>query len=121
MTPLSDDELSAAANLRVRRALESIERAQNELASACGELSALEGANPVWKACAVLTDRVHKFWYRVSDFRAAGKFKLDRTHIEALQRTRQQAHPQRGPVPFDTVPLDAPSPFDFGNAPERDE
>lgn len=83
---LSPEVLRAAANERVRRALAMIERAQNELASACAELSALEGGAPVWNACHKLTDKVHAFWYRVDSFRQRGRFKLDGTNVEGLAR-----------------------------------
>ena len=83
---LTDAQLRAAAEERVRRAMALVERAQNDLASACGELSALVGGIPVWKACHKLTDRVHAFWYRVQRFQQGGKFKLDRVNVEALER-----------------------------------
>lgn len=92
MSPLTAEQLRTAANDKVRRALVLIERAQNDLGSACAELSALEGGIPVWTACHKLADRVRSFWYRVDRFRAAGKFKLDGTNVEALQRRLDAAH-----------------------------
>lgn len=86
MNALTPEQLRAAANDKVRRALMLIERAQNDLGSACAELSALEGGIPVWTACHKLTDKVHAFWYRVDRFRSSGRFKLDGTNVEALER-----------------------------------
>ena len=83
---VSPQILQQAARARVTKALEHIERAQNELASACGELSALNGGVPVWTACHKLTDRVHAFWHRVESFRNGGRFSLDSTNVEALAR-----------------------------------
>lgn len=86
MSGPSPEQVRAEADARVRRALVLIERAQNDLASACGELSALVGGIPVWNACGKLTDRVRAYWYRVDRFRSGGRFKLDDIHTEALAR-----------------------------------
>lgn len=83
---ISAEVLRAAGDARIKRAMAAIERAQNELAAACSELSALEGGIPVWRTCNKLTDRVHAHWYRVKDFRDRGRWKLDSTHVEALRR-----------------------------------
>lgn len=83
---LSPEDLKRAARERVQRAMTLIERAQNDLGAACAELSALEGGIPVWTACHKLTDKVHAFWYRVERFRNGGRYKLDGTNVEALQR-----------------------------------
>lgn len=91
MNTLTEQQLRAAARERANRALALIERAQNDLASACAELSTLEGGVPVWNACHKMTDQVHAFWYRVERFRNGGRYKLDRTHAEALQRRMTQA------------------------------
>lgn len=97
MSALTPEQLRAAANEKVRRALVLIERAQNDLGSACAELSALEGGIPIWTACHKLADKVHCFWYRVDRFRAGGKFKLDGTNVEAIERRlanqQQKAQP----------------------------
>ena len=86
MNALTQEQLRAEAVLRVRRALAKVETAQNALNEACAELSALEGGIPVWTACHKLADKVHAFWYRVDRFRSGGKFKLDGTNVEALER-----------------------------------
>jgi len=80
------EQIRVEGQLRMRRALELIERAQNDLASACAELSTLEGAVPVWNTCNKLTDKVHAFWHRVNLFRNGGRFKLDSIHIDSLRR-----------------------------------
>lgn len=93
----TDVQIAAAAQAKVARALALIERAQNDLGSACAELSALTGGVPVWRACHKLTDQVHKFWYRVHHWRGGGKFSLDSTNIDALARAI--AKQQEGATP----------------------
>lgn len=82
----SPGQLRAEAQLRVQKALDHIQQAQNELGSACAELSALVGGIPVWKATGTLYDRVRALWYRVESFRARGRFQLDSINVEALER-----------------------------------
>ena len=82
---MNEKEIRAASIVRVQRAMELIETAQNNLASACAELSTLEGAVSPWKACSKLTDKVHKFWYDVKRFRDAGRYRLDRNNIATLE------------------------------------
>lgn len=79
-------QIEAAATLRLENALRRIERAQNDLAYACGELSTLVGGSPSWKATSAMTDRVKALWYKVHNFRMGGRFTLDPMHIEALER-----------------------------------
>lgn len=86
MSKLTQQQLQAEAELRVRRALQCIQRAQNELGTACAELAALRGGVPVWKAASALYDRVHAYWYRVEAFRMARRYSLDDMNIEALER-----------------------------------
>lgn len=86
MPQLTDAQLRAAARAKVDRALSLIESAQNQLADACAQLSALNGGIPVWTACHKLTDKVHDFWYRVDGFRSGGKYSLDSTNVAALQK-----------------------------------
>jgi hypothetical protein len=83
---LTPEQLKAVATLRVERAMALIEEAQNKLASACAELSALEGGVPVWNACHKMTDHVHTFWYRVQRFRQSGKYRLDSMSVESLRQ-----------------------------------
>lgn len=100
---LTPEQLKAAATLRVDRALMLIEQAQNNLASACAELSALEGGVTVWRMCHRMTDSVHTFWYRVNKFRQSANYRLDSLHIEGLQRRiaadRQKAAESATPQP----------------------
>lgn len=86
MSELTPAQIRAAATARADRALALIERAQHDLEAACGELSALNGGIPVWTACHKLTDKVHAFWYRVQRFRNGGRYSLDSTNVEALER-----------------------------------
>jgi hypothetical protein len=82
----SPEMLKAAADAKLRRALELIERAQNDLASACAELSGLEGGIATWKATNQLHDRVRKLWYRAEKFRRVGRYKLDQMNRDAIAR-----------------------------------
>lgn len=86
MSTLTEEQIRAGGTERLRRAMALIERAQNDLASACSELSALEHCSPIWKKCHSLTDHVHAFWYRVQRQLNSGKFRLDSTNIEGLAR-----------------------------------
>jgi len=83
---VTPEQLRAAAQARVLNALERIERAQGELASACADLSSLVGGIPVWRATSKLHDRVKALWHRVENFRRLGRFQLDSVNVEALER-----------------------------------
>lgn len=87
---LSPEQLRAEAQLRVLRALEKIQEAQNQLGQACAELSALQGGVPVWKATSKLYDRVHALWYRVERFRQQGRYRLDSVNVQALERRKEK-------------------------------
>lgn len=79
-------QLQAAAKFRVDRALRLIEQAQNDLNSACADLSTLNGGVPVWKATGAMADRVKALWYRVHNFRMGGRYSLDDMHVQALAK-----------------------------------
>lgn len=81
----------AAAAARIGEALAHIQRAQDELSSACADLSAICGGAPVWKKCHALTDRVHAFWYVVDRFRNGGKFHLDSMNVDSLRKALERA------------------------------
>lgn len=89
---LTDAELTAAARQRADAACALIEKAQNDLDSACAELSALVGGVPVWTATRKMTERVHSLWYKVDAFRKAGRYGLDSVNVEALERRRAKEH-----------------------------
>lgn len=82
MTP---EQVKTESHLRIRKALEHIQQAQNELGSACAELSSITGGVTVWRTTSKLYDSVHALWYRVEDFRMRGKFGLDSLSTEALK------------------------------------
>jgi len=88
---LPPERLHAEATARIRKALDHVQNAQNELDWACAELSSLCGAIPVWRASSKLADRVHSFWYRLDGFRARGRYRLDDTNIAALTKRAEQA------------------------------
>lgn len=78
-------ERDVAAEARVYKALDHIQQAQNDIASACAELSALVGGIPVWKATSKMHGQVRELWYRVERFRDTGRYKLDSLNVEALR------------------------------------
>lgn len=80
----TDAQIRAEAEFRLRRAMQHIQQAQNELTIACGDLSAITHGAAVWSACIKLTDKVHAFWYRVQDFSYTKRYGLDSVNIEAL-------------------------------------
>jgi len=86
------EQIRAAAVYKVREAMRRIENAQNELAAACAELSAITHGMPVWNACHKLTGKVHAFWYRVQEFSHSSRYSLDSANIEGLAKalTRRQ-------------------------------
>ncbi len=67
----------AAAELRVEKALALIERAQNDLAGACAQLSAVIGAVPEWKRASKLSDACHEAWRKLA-YKDRSKWILDR-------------------------------------------
>ncbi len=83
---LTQEQIRTAARMRVESAMAHIERAQNELSSACADLSAITGGVPIWTACHKMTDKVHAFWYRVQNFSYGTKYSLDSVNIEGLKR-----------------------------------
>lgn len=80
------EQLKAAAHARVDRACALIERAQNDLDSACAELSTLVGGCTVWKATSTMGDRVKSLWWKVHNFRMGARYKLDDMHVDSLRR-----------------------------------
>lgn len=89
---LSKEELAIAARLRADRACELIERAQNDLDTACAELSGLVGGVTVWKATSQMGDRVKALWSKVNGFRNGERYKLDDTHVQYLKRRIEEAN-----------------------------
>jgi hypothetical protein len=96
MTPVPEQQLQAEAELRVRRALDHIQTAQQHLGRAAAELSNLEGGAIVWRAAGKLYDRIHSFWYRVEAFRQGGRFRLDSIAAEALAKRLAAGEAPRG-------------------------
>lgn len=87
------EQLQAEARRRVDRACALIERAQNDLATACGELSALNYGAPVWKATGKMHDRVKALWWRVHQFRNGGRYRLDSDNVAGFERRLEtEAH-----------------------------
>ncbi len=72
----------AAAEVRVRAALELIQEAQMLLGRASGELSSVVGMVAEWRKVGVRYDQVHGTWYAVerkaAALRASGRLLLDR-------------------------------------------
>ena len=69
--------LKAEALQRVRRALALIEQAQNDLNSACQQLSSLRGGYMRYRATGTLRDNVHQHWYRVQKLLHSKRLTLD--------------------------------------------
>lgn len=67
--------MTPAAKDKVRRALASIERAQNLLADACSELSPVVGLVKEWERLGKLHDKVKAEWHRLNGL--DGPFRLD--------------------------------------------
>lgn len=89
--PLTLEERARArATLRIERAMQLIEEAQNKLASACAELSSISGGVAVWKATSKLHDQTHTHWYRIQTFLQRGQFRLDAFNTEILAREINQ-------------------------------
>lgn len=82
----TDAQIRAAAEMRVRQAMQHIQNAQDELDRACRMLSALTWGDPTYRACGKLRERVHALWYRVQTFGRGRRYSLDSTNIEALAR-----------------------------------
>lgn len=97
---LSPERMQLESRARISISLEHVQRAQDELSSACADLSALCGGSPLWNACHKLTDKVHAFWYRVDRFRAIGRYHLDDMNVDGILRRDAQAaaSPRRATV-----------------------
>jgi hypothetical protein len=71
----------AAAEARVRAALDLIQEAQMLLGRACAALSSVQGMNPSWREVGKRYDQVHGTWYTVerkaASVRARGWLLLD--------------------------------------------
>lgn len=89
----SPEQLRAGARVRADRACALIERAQNDLASACAELSTLVGGVTVWNATGKMHDRVKALWWKVHHFRMGARYRLDDVHVAALEKALQEKRP----------------------------
>ncbi len=65
-----------ASELRVQKALERIEAAQNLLSTACADLSAIVGAITPWKKASKLSDKCHDLWREIA-YHPRTKWQLD--------------------------------------------
>lgn len=68
----------AEAKLRILRALAHVQRAQDELGRAAGELSTLRFGHPAQRAVMRVYDRVHEVWYRVNALLVHPRVEVDR-------------------------------------------
>lgn len=84
------EQLKAAARQRADRACALIERAQNDLASACSELSALQKGAPTWRRVSKMHDQVKALWWKVHQFRMSENYRLDPANVAGLERRLQQ-------------------------------
>lgn len=83
---LTDAQIRAATQARLQQALAAVQRAQDELGTACQCLSALEWGDPAYQQASKLYDQVHAFWYVIDGLRHHRKVRLDRLNIEAIER-----------------------------------
>lgn len=86
MSAPTDGQIRAAAEAKIAKALALIERAQNDLCSACSELSAITHGAQMWNATSKMADKVRATWWRVHHFRMRGKFGLDSMNVAALEK-----------------------------------
>ena len=85
MSTLTAKQIQAETTRRTELALQHIEAAQGLMASACAELSTLEGAIPMWEKASKMHDDIKAFWYCVN--RSRGQYHLDEMHrISLAQR-----------------------------------
>jgi hypothetical protein len=73
-----DPQRHLGAMVRVHRALDRIQEAQNELGRACEQLSAIRFGHPTQLRVRKLYDRVHAEWYRTRNLLEDPRIELDR-------------------------------------------
>lgn len=83
---LTEEQIKAATAARIRQALAAVQRAQDELGTACQCLSPLEWGDPTYRKAQKLYDEVHAFWYVVEGLTFNPKVRLDRVNIAALEK-----------------------------------
>lgn len=86
----SKEQIRAATLAKIQRACDAIQEAQNQLGTACGELSALMYGAPAWKKASKLYDTVHAFWYVVDGLRQHSRVTLDSTNVDGLRRALER-------------------------------
>jgi len=98
LTPLAQavdpKTLQAESLARVALAMEAVQRAQDELGTACANLSALCYGYKLQTETSKLYDKVRAHWYRLQDFRSSGRYVLDDTNIEALLERQAARRPR---------------------------
>lgn len=82
---LTEEQIKAATQARVHKAMIHVQRAQAELGEVCGALGALEHVERVHLEARTLYDTVHAFWYKVEALTGSAKVRLDRDSIEAIE------------------------------------
>lgn len=84
------------AQVRVRRALEHIQRAQDELGRAGSELASIVGGAATQAVVMRAYDLVHRTWYRVAKLRdRAAKLDLDEMAKESFARRQADGEAAR--------------------------
>jgi hypothetical protein len=79
-------ERHASAELRVARALEHVQRAQDEMDMALAQLSSIRGAAPMGERGRKAREAIRSFWYRL-DGANRRKWELDREPEAAVKPT----------------------------------
>lgn len=83
---LTDRQIRDAARIRIDLAMMAVEAAQNQLARACAQLSAIRGGVQLWRQAHRLHDTTQEFWHRLDSFRSSGRYGLDPVNVAALER-----------------------------------
>lgn len=87
---LTEEQIKAATQARIHRAMRNVQRAQVELGEVCGALGTLEHVERVHTEARTLYDAIHAFWYKVEMLTGSAKVRLDRDSIEAIERASNE-------------------------------
>lgn len=83
--------IQAEIQRRMKKALDHIQAAQNELGRAQAELSAIQHGAPECAAVGREYDRVRRLWYRVEKKTKYSKLGLDEMGVKSLQKRLLQS------------------------------
>lgn len=82
----------------LQRALDRVQRAQNELDLACADISTILGGVKIWRKSGKVSDQVKAFWYELDRFQGKMEDKggalADGTTVKAALRRAAADPPQ---------------------------